>query len=137
MRAPDRYHALLTTGLLSALLRIFTLAVLAAAPSAEQVLSGARSKAASEDKAIFVHFSASWCPWCQRLEAWLEQPDIKPVFEKHFVRAKLVIRERGEADLKRIGSKGRTLSYRRAILVVAHRCKSVRLVKRLYTCNPQ
>src|SRR6266496_6096305 len=65
----------------------------AGTPSADQVLSPAKSKAVSEHKAIFLHFGASWCGWCKRLDAFLERADIKPVFEKYFVPVKLVVQE--------------------------------------------
>ncbi len=64
-----------------------------AAPSAEQVLAPAKVKAAAERKIIYVHFGASWCPWCKRLDAFLERPDIKPVFAKYFIPVKLVVQE--------------------------------------------
>jgi hypothetical protein len=67
--------------------------VSAATPSAEQVISQAKAKATTEQKAIFVHFGASWCIWCKRLDAFLDRPDIKPVFEKYFVPVKLVVQE--------------------------------------------
>lgn len=85
----------------------------AGAPSAEQVLAPAEAKAAAEHKAIFLHFGASWCGWCKKLDAFLDRPDIKPVFEKYFIPVKLVVQEHekdkalenpgAEALLKRLG----------------------------------
>jgi thiol-disulfide isomerase/thioredoxin len=101
------------TSLLAFLFCLSTLLALAAPPTADHVLSEAKAKAAAENKAIFVHFGASWCGWCRKLDAFLEQPDIKPVFEKQFVPVKLVVQENeknkalenpgSDAVLKRLG----------------------------------
>jgi thioredoxin-related protein len=66
------------------------------APSAENILGAAETKAAAEKKAVFVHFGASWCVWCHRLDAYLDRPDVKPVFEKYFVPVKLDMGEKGD-----------------------------------------
>jgi thiol-disulfide isomerase/thioredoxin len=76
-----------------AALTVSTLLAFAEAPTAEQVLAPAKSKAAAEHKAIYVHFGASWCGWCRRLDAFLDRPDIKPVFERYFIPVKLVVQE--------------------------------------------
>ena len=68
-------------------------AVLAAPPGADNLIAEARTKATAEKKSIYVHFGASWCGWCKRLDAFLERADIKPVFEKYFVPVKLVVQE--------------------------------------------
>jgi hypothetical protein len=70
-----------------------TLLASAAPPSAEQVLNEAKAKASAEHKVIFLHFGASWCGWCKKLDAFLDRQDIKPVFEKYFVPVKLVVQE--------------------------------------------
>jgi hypothetical protein len=62
-------------------------------PSADQVLAQAKAKATAEHKAIFVHFGASWCGWCRKLDAFLDSAEIKPLFGTYFVPVKLVVQE--------------------------------------------
>jgi thiol-disulfide isomerase/thioredoxin len=82
-----------STGLLLLSLALFPLTTLAATPSADEILAPAKTKAAAENKTIFLHFGASWCGWCKKLDAFLDRSDIKPVFEKYFIPVKLVVQE--------------------------------------------
>ena len=72
---------------------LIQLTALAEPPAANSVLAEAKAKAAAEGKTIFLHFGASWCGWCKRLDAFLDRADIKPVFERYFVPVKLVVQE--------------------------------------------
>ncbi|MBE0544798.1 MAG: thioredoxin family protein [Verrucomicrobia bacterium] len=81
------------TNMLSLVLLLSITAVLAAPPGADEIIGEATAKATAGNKSIYLHFGASWCGWCKRLDAFLERPDIKPVFEKYFVPVKLVVQE--------------------------------------------
>ncbi|HEX3376072.1 MAG TPA: thioredoxin family protein [Candidatus Acidoferrales bacterium] len=66
-------------------------------PSAEQVLASAESTAVAQHKQIFLVFGASWCPPCRQMEAFMEDPKIRPILEKYFVLANLnVLEQRGK-----------------------------------------
>ena len=79
--------------LVLALFSVTALVANAETPAADKVMATAEAKASGEQKAVFLHFGASWCVWCRRLDAFLDRPDIKPVFEKYFVPVKLVVQE--------------------------------------------
>src|SRR5712691_8358567 len=102
-----------TMGLLILALALTSGSAFAGTASADEVLVSAKEKASAEKKAIFLHFGASWCGWCKKLDAFLDRPDIKPVFEKYFVAVKLVVQENeknkalenpgGDALLRKLG----------------------------------
>jgi len=79
--------------MLALVLLLSITAVPAAPPSADEIIGEATAKATAGNKSIYLYFGASWCGWCKRLDAFLERPDIKPVFEKYFVPVKLVVQE--------------------------------------------
>src|SRR5438874_1118297 len=81
------------TSLTSLVLVLSLTAALATPPSAADLIAKAKTQATAEKKAIYVHFGASWCGWCKRLDAFLERADIRPTFEKYFVPVKLVVQE--------------------------------------------
>lgn len=62
-------------------------------PSADIILTEARSKAAKENKKVIVIFHASWCGWCRKMDASLNDPSVKDFFEKNYVITHLTIQE--------------------------------------------
>jgi hypothetical protein len=88
----------------------------AESPSAETLLTEAKTQAAAEHKSVFLIFHASWCGWCHKLDSFIGSDGIKPVFDKYFVIARVTVQERGDkqalnnpggdALLKRVGGDG-------------------------------
>ena len=64
-------------------------AILSAASSADEVLAKARTAAVAEKKVIFLKFDSPGCGWCKILEGFLDSPEVRPVFQRHFVTASL------------------------------------------------
>ena len=62
---------------------------------ASDVLAEALKTAAAEKKGVFVHFGASWCAWCHKLEAFLASPEGK-LFAESLVVRELIVLENGE-----------------------------------------
>jgi thioredoxin-related protein len=76
-------------------LSLYVSALFAQKPAAaDQVLANAKTQAAKERKLIFLVFGASWCGPCHQLDAFLDDPAVRPVIEKYFVVAKLHFAER-------------------------------------------
>lgn len=65
-------------------------------PSADSVLASACREAAATHRKVFLIFHASWCGWCHRMDTIMNAPVCKPLFDKHYVIAHLVILETGE-----------------------------------------
>jgi thioredoxin-related protein len=58
---------------------------------AEVLLNKAYKQAAKEKKNVFVIFHASWCGWCKKLEASINDPSCKDYFDKSFIFVHLTI----------------------------------------------
>lgn len=65
-------------------------------PSARELLSAATKTAKAENKAIMVHFSASWCGWCKQLDAFLNAPDVGKLMTDNYVLLELTVQESRE-----------------------------------------
>ncbi len=80
-------------------------AIAQAAPeSADAILAKAYSQAAKEKKNVFVIFHASWCGWCKKLDASINDPVCAGYFNKNFIFVHLTILE--STDKKNLENPG-------------------------------
>lgn len=62
-------------------------------PTADAILKQARTQAAKENKKVLVMFHASWCGWCKKMDASLNDSSVKNFFDKNYVITHLTIDE--------------------------------------------
>jgi len=60
---------------------------------ASKIMDDAYTRAAKENKKVFVIFHASWCSWCHRMDSLMNVAETKPLFDKNFVVVHLVVQE--------------------------------------------
>lgn len=95
--------------LLLSLALIFTISVTGFAqeklPSTKKVMSDAYAQAKKENKNVMVIFHASWCGWCKKMEASINEPTLKKFFDDNYVIALLDVQEhKGKEYLENPGS---------------------------------
>ena len=61
--------------------------------TAENILSAAYAKANKENKNVFVIFHASWCGWCKKMDASMEDATTKKYFDDSYVTVHLTVQE--------------------------------------------
>ncbi len=73
-------------------------------PSAESVLNQSYAQAAKEHKKVLLIFHASWCGWCKKMTASLNDPACKKMFDDHYVTVYLdVLEHKGEESKENPG----------------------------------
>jgi thioredoxin-related protein len=85
------------------MMRLFVLMILLAttlasaqtekSEKADVVLKTTLQQAGGANKNVLLIFHASWCGWCRRLEAVLENTEIKKIMDEHYVVAHLDVME--------------------------------------------
>ena len=61
--------------------------------SASTILKQAYQQARIENKNVFVIFHASWCGWCKKMDAKMNDESCKELFERNYIIAHLVVNE--------------------------------------------
>ena len=56
---------------------------------AQKVLDAGLADASQSGKRVFLHFGAPWCHWCRKLEAWMDQDEVRSILAKEFVDLKI------------------------------------------------
>lgn len=88
--------------LLTSLILLLSLIIVTASSQSSKpepaavILTAAIQKAESSHKTVLLVFHASWCSWCKRLDAALEEPTIKELMEEQYVIARLDVLESGD-----------------------------------------
>ena len=60
---------------------------------AETIMKEAYAKAAKENKKVLLIFHASWCSWCRKMEASINDPACSKAFDGNYVIAYLDVLE--------------------------------------------
>lgn len=65
--------------------------------SVDQIMAAAKAQAKAEHKNIFVIFHASWCGWCKKMDASMQDPTTKDYFDKNYVIKHITVHETGDS----------------------------------------
>ena len=68
------------------------------------VLEKALKQAKAENKNVLLMFHASWCSWCKKMEANINSPACKKLFDNNYVMAYVTVKE--PADKKALENPG-------------------------------
>jgi thiol-disulfide isomerase/thioredoxin len=82
-------------------------------PSTETVMNNAYTQASKEHKNVMVIFHASWCIWCKKMEASINEPELKKMFDDNYVIVYLdVLEQPAKKNLENPGSTEMLAKYK-------------------------
>jgi len=80
--------------------------------SADEIMKEAFGEAVKENKKVFIMFHASWCGWCHKMDASMDDPLCKKFFDDNFVIRHLVVMEsKGKENLENPGAMDMLTAY--------------------------
>ena len=59
----------------------------------KEILKAATAKAGKENKKVFIIFSASWCGWCKKMDASINDTTTKKYFDENYIILYLTVLE--------------------------------------------
>lgn len=82
-------------------------------PSTSTVMEQALAQAGKSKKKVLLIFHASWCGWCKKMEASLNDPDCKKMFDDNYVITTLdVLESKGKENLENPGAMDQLKKYK-------------------------
>ena len=72
--------------------------------AAEKLMTSAIKTAKAQNKVVLVHFGASWCSWCKRLDEMLQGKELGRLIADHFVVVHMTVQE--SDDKKKLETPG-------------------------------
>jgi thiol-disulfide isomerase/thioredoxin len=91
---------------------LFSLVLTAQPKPAQEILTKAYAKAKKENKNVILIFHASWCVWCKKMDASMQDEKCKKYFDDNYVTIHLTVEETKEKkDLENPGGDAVRLKY--------------------------
>lgn len=78
----------------------------------ELILKQAQQQGKEENKNVFIMFTASWCGWCKKMKATMENTAIEKLFNDNYIIREIVVLERAsKKQLENPGGEDLLLKY--------------------------
>jgi thiol-disulfide isomerase/thioredoxin len=75
------------------LLLVLVNALVFSQTAADSLVNSITKQASNQKKNVLLKFSASWCGWCHKMDAALQDAKVKPIVDKYYLYSTLVVME--------------------------------------------